>query len=309
MAGSSAAWSPDGTRILIGRNDQTATVRDATSGEEIFSLKGHTREISSVVWSPDGRRILTGSKDGTAKVWDAERSQEPLTLRGYTGSAWSPDSRRILSVSFGDAKSAKVWDVESGHEDLTLKWHKAVLTSLTWSPDGRRILIGSTDKTATVWDAESGQKLRSLEGHSEQVSSVAWSPNGRRLLTGSWDKTAKVWDAESSKELLTLNDPGGPIYSVKFESRQPTHSHRRGRCEGLGRGERQELLSLKGHFGVSTVAWSPDGRRILTGVWDSALEPRRAAPPSRELGQHGEGVGRRVRTGTPLSQRAHRSAG
>ncbi len=37
----------------------------------IFTLYGHTAQISSVCFSRDGTRIVTGSRDGTAKVWDA----------------------------------------------------------------------------------------------------------------------------------------------------------------------------------------------------------------------------------------------
>ena len=75
-------WSPDGTRILIGRNDQTATVRDATSGEEIFSLKGHTREISSVVWSPDGGASSPAARMGRRRCGTRSAVKNPLRLGG-----------------------------------------------------------------------------------------------------------------------------------------------------------------------------------------------------------------------------------
>ena len=49
--------------------DQTAKVWNAATGEELFTLAGHTGWVLSAAFSPDGQRIITGSFDQTAKVW------------------------------------------------------------------------------------------------------------------------------------------------------------------------------------------------------------------------------------------------
>jgi serine/threonine protein kinase len=53
---SSAAFSPDGTRIVTGCDDKIARVWDAKSGKERRALEGHTGTILSVAFSPDGAR-------------------------------------------------------------------------------------------------------------------------------------------------------------------------------------------------------------------------------------------------------------
>ncbi len=112
----SAAFSPDGTRILTGSDDQTARVWDATTGTTLLELRGHTSGVISAAFSPDGSRIVTGSDDQTARVWDATTGTTLLELRGHTESvesaAFSPDSTRILTSS--DDQSAKVWDARTG---------------------------------------------------------------------------------------------------------------------------------------------------------------------------------------------------
>ena len=67
----SAAFSPDGKRIVTASSDKTARVWDAESGKPIGEpLKGHEDEVRSAAFSPDGKRIVTASDDKTARVWE-----------------------------------------------------------------------------------------------------------------------------------------------------------------------------------------------------------------------------------------------
>jgi hypothetical protein len=157
----SAAFSPDGRRIVSGSEDATAKFWDAASGRELLTLKGHSARIRSVAFSADGQRIATGSEDATAKVWEAVRGRELRTLKGH---------------------SAPIWRV-------------------AFSPNGERIVTGSDDATAKVWEAASGRELLTLEGHSNVVSSVAFSPDGQRIVTGSEDRTVRVWRAAGAEEV------------------------------------------------------------------------------------------------------------
>ena len=65
----SAAFSPDGTRIVTASWDKTAQVWRSDSGALIAELKGHADKVSSAAFSPDGSRIVTASDDKTARVW------------------------------------------------------------------------------------------------------------------------------------------------------------------------------------------------------------------------------------------------
>jgi len=108
----SAAFSPDGTRIVTASDDQTARVWDAATGASLAELKGHADSVYSVAFSPDGTRIVTASWDQTARVWDAATGASLAELKGHTGSvhsaAFSPDGTRILTGSRDG--TARVWD-------------------------------------------------------------------------------------------------------------------------------------------------------------------------------------------------------
>ena len=68
----SAAFSPDGERVVIASRDKTARIWDVESGAPVEALRGHTAPVKSAAFSPDGERVVTASLDKTARIWDVE---------------------------------------------------------------------------------------------------------------------------------------------------------------------------------------------------------------------------------------------
>jgi WD40 repeat protein len=66
----SAAFSPDGSRIVTASADNTARVWDATSATEITALRGHDTTVDSAAFNSDGSRIVTVSTDKTVRIWE-----------------------------------------------------------------------------------------------------------------------------------------------------------------------------------------------------------------------------------------------
>ena len=278
----SAAFSPDGARIVTASDDTTARVWDAASGHEIASLKGHEGLVRSAAFSPDGARIVTASADTTARVWNAASGHEIASLKGHEGPVWSaafsPDGARIVTAS--EDKTARVWNAASGQQIASLKGHEGSVWSAAFSPDGARIVTASEDRTARVWDAASGQQIASLKGHEGPVWSAAFSPDGARIVTASEDRTARVWDAASGQEIASLKGHEDFVWSAAFSpdgARIVTASDdTTARVWDAASG--QEIASLKGHEGpVWSAAFSPDGTRIVTASEDKTARVWNAA--------------------------------
>ena len=167
----SAAYSPDGSRIVTASNDETARIWNAANGKEIASLRWHAKGVNCAAFSPDSRRIVTVGDDGTARIWDAATAEQVVVIRAYESparsSVFSPDGTRILTTS---GRTAGIFEAATGKAIAVLGGHKGVVWSAAFSPDGTRIVTASgnfdtpTDNMAHIWDAATRKELVVLRG-------------------------------------------------------------------------------------------------------------------------------------------------
>jgi WD40 repeat protein len=277
----SAAYSPDGTRIVTASDDKTAWIWDAGTGVQLAVLAAHNDRINSAAYSPDGTRIVTASRDKTARIWDARTGVQLTVLFGHgdvvESAAYSPDGTRIVTAS--DDKTARIWDARTGTQLVVLSGHAGAVHSAAYSPDGTRIVTASLDKTARIWDTRTGTRLVVLSGHDDRVYSAAYSPDGTRIVTASLDRTARIWDARTGAQIAVLPHRGDIVYSAVYSpdgTRLVTASDDKiARVWDARTGTLLALLS--GHSSdVTSAAYSPDGTRIVTAsvdttarIWDA----------------------------------------
>ena len=154
----SVKYSPDGTRIVSGANDNTVKVWNAETGALLNTLQV-TSVVNAVAYSPDGTKIVSGSDDQNVKVWDAETGALLNTLEGHTrlvnSVGYRPDGTRIVSGSSDN--TIKVWDAETGALLNTIEGHSRYVLAVAYSPDGTKIVSGSGDNTIKVWSDTSKQ--------------------------------------------------------------------------------------------------------------------------------------------------------
>ncbi len=288
----SAAYSPDGTRIVTASNDNTARIWDAHTGAQLAVLLGHGDHVESAAYSPDGTRIVTASRDKTARIWDAHTGIQLALLSGHVHvytAAYSPDGTRIVTASHD--KAAHIWDARTGAQLAVLLGHGDTVYSAAYSPDGTRIVTASADKTARIWDAHLGKQLAVLLGHGNGLFSAAYSPDGMRIVTASADKTARIWDARTGAQLAVLSGHGGAVVSAAYSPdgmRIVTTSYdNTARIWDAHAGMQLAVLSGHGNT-VTAAAYSPDGTRVVTASYDKTARiwDARLGRPLAQLSGH-----------------------
>ena len=186
----------------------------------------------AVAFSPDGRTVLTGSQDKTAGSGTPRRK----TDRRADGA---------MMVAFD---------------------------AVAFSPDGRTVLTGSDDKTARLWDAATGKPIgEPLRHDGGAIYAVPFNPDGRTVLTGSVDKTARLWDAANGKPLGEPMDHGNAVAPLPSA---PTAHGATGSQDNTAHlwdvATGKPLREPMRHDDeVAAVAFSPDGRTVLTGSDDN----------------------------------------
>jgi WD40 repeat protein len=213
-----AVFSPDGTRAVTASTDKTARIWDASTGCPLAKLL-HEEKVSKAEFTPDGKDVLTIDDKGIVRRWDVARKTVRYTVSqnlDHGSFRFSPDGKRaLLIMGHGLNDKAALFDLNSGQLVANLEVPDHDYSGEGFSSDGKRILIASSNLTASLWDAQTGMPQATLVGHTGDIWDAQFSPNGQRVATASLDGTAKLWDAATGHLLVTFH-PGWSVFSVAF---------------------------------------------------------------------------------------------
>lgn len=242
---------------------------DITSDGELLALilmsdgDDQTKTGTVVLWDVTGARIRTTLK--LASEWPAYRVR------------FSPDGK-WLAAGMMDG-SVTVWKVESGERPSWGHWpaHRAWIEALAFTADGKHLATASADWKVMLFDlpdaTDAAAKAPAAKAEFGPFAgpplSVAFSPDGRRLLVG--HDYCELWDVAERKTIRQL--PGS---RVAYAPDGRTFTTGGGELVGDARiwdaetgAERARLIGAH-HYALTTLLYSPNGRRIVSGSADPA---------------------------------------
>lgn len=171
-------WSPDGTQLASGSNDNLLNIWDVNQAAPKFSLDHHTAAVKALAWCP-----------------------------------WQPS---LLASGGGTAdRSIRFWNTQTG-ACLNSIDTKSQVCSIQWSVNQKELVSshGFSQNQLIVWKYPTMAKVAELTGHTSRVLHMALSPDGETIASAAGDETLRFWKifANEGKNKETANkkvDVGG----------------------------------------------------------------------------------------------------
>ena len=267
----------------------------AVQAQSIFLSGDDSRQMVSVLLAIQSMKIFPNQD--AAEILQNNLLALPIgpMARG-TAVVFSPDGKYVVAA---DGYTILVWGVSKGKQ-IAEMYHDGAVNAVAFSPDSKYVVSGSADNTARVWEASTGQEVARMT-HDYFVTSVAFSPDGKYVISGGCDEigtcslsTARVWDAFTGTEVARMTH-NAPVTSVAFS---PDGKYvASGACETTGdngdctQGSARVWEALTGkevarmtHGNVVTsVAFSPDGKYVVSGACEALNENRNCAQGSARV--------------------------
>jgi WD40 repeat protein len=236
-------WQTSTGRLLLrcevahGRRHASAFAGDDKNAAPVRK-KGIEPLIEPVLaFAPDGKTVAAAAS-GDLVMWDTTTGRMlrhlPYQLGRTSSLAWSADGKTLAIAGRSWKESnygpcVHLIDGQSGQLLRTFDQHRTAITNVTFSPDGKRLLIRSTDEETLptngltelmpgrvcVYDAATGKPVhqldRNLAGrHSglQGSGSVAWTRDLLRIALLGRNGRIEVWDLAAVSKVCELARDG-----------------------------------------------------------------------------------------------------
>ena len=261
---------PVGTpRLAAGAEDGRVFLWDLSTNTAPTVLAGHSERVCALVWSPDDRLLTVDLKE--TRLWSHGR-----TVRSYEigvgpsfarmganfeiapdGSAFASTQNSVFTISFATGERRDYRSLASS-------------LCLTYSPDGKELVVGTQFQNLHVLDAETLDRKDSDHGHLRRTDRLRHSPDGSLLAATSLDGTLTLRSAKTGL-IIGVYPRGVAMRELTFRP-----DGKQIACADLG--DKVTLWNVPldrarvfGEHGRSVhyLGWSPDGSMIFAGTMGS----------------------------------------
>jgi WD40 repeat protein len=231
------------------------------------TLKGHEDLVSGVSFSPDGRLVATSSLDLRARVWDVRSGRLVRRIKlPFVGThlRFAADGGLMVALYGG---GTMIFDPRTGRQRGQID-PSADVSHLDGSGDGSLFATAGPHEVALRKYPKGGVVRRfRVEG---EAFRVGLSSDNRVLAAGA-DTGLYIWNAKTGRTLARVHE-GEVQAAVSPDGKLVAFGGERHRIQLLspatGRVSRTLARFPSAH--VTSLRFSPDGRRLAAGTDDGA---------------------------------------
>ncbi|XP_049693412.2 actin-interacting protein 1 [Helicoverpa armigera] len=235
---------PKGRNFLY-TNGNSVIIRDIENPAISDTYTEHSCQVNVAKYSPSGFYISSGDASGKIRIWDTVNKEHILKneFQPIGGPikdiAWSADNQRMVAVGEGRERFGHVFMSETGTSVGEISGQSKPINSVDFKPSRPfRIVTASEDNTIAVFEGPPFKFKCTKQEHTRFAQAVRYSPDGSLFASAGFDGKIFLFDGATSE--------------LKGEIGSPAH---------------------KG--GVYGIAWSPDGKQLLScsgdktcAIWD-----------------------------------------
>lgn len=264
-----------------------------------FIGDGHSAAVTDVQFHPDGRALYSASDDGTLKEWDSQEHQFMNTLpsAGWTPTALAVSSNGTTLISANSDGRIVLWDLATLKPTGQLTQHQQRVNGVTLSQKGNLLASAGEDGTVRLWQYQPHQiphliRTVRLESSGSNLQSFGGFTDTKRGAIAVALQSAKRPAQPSYLVAATRSKVWRYALTPQFEAKDPTEIYQSSsgiRAIALSQtgilaiGTEDRVLTLwqlstgecvaelKHDWGVSAIAFSPDGQILISASADETL--------------------------------------
>jgi WD40 repeat protein len=186
--------------------------------------------------------------------------------------------------------------VRIGTDDLRISYY---VSAIALSPDGRLAAVadpGATDVRIAIFNTRTGRPIRRLTRSAAKLGTaecLAFSPDGSKLLWGEYSGEVALWDLKGERLVFREKAHRGQVSEVAFSpdgslvasaDEKAIHLRRIARPGEVVRtlstrprpappqpGPPRGVPAMVAGTDAVRLAFTPDGTRLLSGTWSTAM--------------------------------------
>lgn len=200
----SAAYSPDGSRIALGEFEGVRIVDARTGKDRSYVHDGDIRIVHDIAWSPDGKTIVARSY-GDVMVLAADKGKQVATLPTTddveTGVAFLADGSLVTMAS---ETELAVWAAGRWKEPARKVTVKYAPRFIAVAPEAGLIVTAGRNHGVHAWTAKLEHAQELAKPGSEQAT-VSITPDASALVVVA--ERPFVWTSGETKRAATKGAP------------------------------------------------------------------------------------------------------